>query len=92
MLLCSKPKHTKLLSAHKKKTTEIFNINKIDVAKFDQHTHLGWVVATATSRIRNEGQLLQIPGVAEYNSLLSISQLVAQVGALTLLSEGVHDW
>ena len=92
MLPCSKPKHTKLLSAHKEKTTEIFNINKIGVAKYHQLTPLGWVVATAISRIGNEGKLNKISSWAGYNPLLSTSQPVSQVGALPLLPEVAHNW
>jgi len=91
MLPCSKPKRTKLLSAHKENTTEIFN-NKIGGAKSYQLTHLGWVVATTISRIGNEGELNKIPGWAGYNSLLSTSQPVTQVGALPLLPEVAHNW
>ena len=62
------------------------------MAKSYQLTHLGWVVATAISRIGNEGELNNIPGWARYNSLLSRSQPVMQVGALPLLSEVAHNW
>ncbi len=92
MLPCSKPKHTNLLSAHKETTTETFNINKIGVAKSYQLTHHGWVVATAISRMGNEGELNKIPGWEAYNSLLSTSQPVTQVGALPLLPEVAHNW
>ena len=91
-LLCSKPKHTKLLSANKERTTEEFSINKIGVEKSYQLTHLGWLVATIISRMGNEGELNKIPGWAGYNSLLSRSQPVTQVGALPLLPEVVHNW
>ena len=92
MLPCSKPKLTKLLSANKERTTEEFSINKIGVAKSYQLTHLGWVVATIISRMGNESELYKIPGWAGYNSLLSRSQPVTQVGALPLLPEVAHNW
>ncbi len=62
------------------------------MAKSYQLTHLGWVVATAISRMGNEGELNKIPGWAAYNSLLSTSQPVTQVGALPLLPEVAHNW
>ena len=55
-----------------------------------QLTHLGWVVASAISRV-NDGNSSRIPGWAGYNSLLSTSKPLTEVGALPLLPEVAHE-
>lgn len=91
MLPCGKPKRSELLSHNKDRITE-FSINKTGVEQSYQLTHLGWVVANTISRMRNEEELNKIPGWAGYNSLLSRTQPVTQVGALPLLPELAHEW
>ena len=54
-------------------------------------TQLGWAVASAVSRMRN-GEKSQIPGWAGYNSILTRSKPVTEIGALPLLPEVAHDW
>ena len=53
---------------------------------------LGWIVATALSRMEAGEASSNIPGWAGYNSLLSESKPLTQVGALPLLPEVAHEW
>ena len=57
-----------------------------------QLTQLGWIVATAVCRMKAGETSSSIPGWAGYNSLLSESRPLTQVGALPLLPEVAHEW
>ena len=86
VLHCDKPKPQPI---HR---IEDFTINKVGVSESYQLTQLAWIVASALSRMKDGGQSSKIPGWAGYNSLLSTSQSVTQVGALPLLPEVAHEW
>ena len=86
MLPCEKPKAT----ASQQRARE-FSINNFGVADSYQLTHLGWVVASTLSRMKDE-RSSQIPGWAGYNSLVSTSKPLIQVGDLPLLPEVAHEW
>ena len=81
MLPCEKPKAT----ASQQRARE-FSINNSGVADSYQLTQLGWVVASTLSRMKDE-RSSQIPGWAGYNSLVSTSKPLTEVGALPLLPE-----
>ena len=85
-LPCEKPKAT----APQKRARE-FSINNSGVADSYQLTQLGWVVASTLSMMKDE-RSSQIPGWAGYNSLLSISKPLTEVGALPLFPEVAHEW
>src|SRR6218665_59355 len=55
-------------------------------------TQLGWIVATALSRMKAGKASSNIPGWAGYNSLLSESKPLTQVGSLPLILEVAHEW
>jgi len=86
MLQCQKPKPT---TPH----TQVgeFSVNSSGVAECYRLTQLGWVVASSVSRMK-DADSSQIPGWAGYNSLLSTSKPLTEVGALPLLPEVAHDW
>ena len=84
MLPCEKPKAT----ASQQRARE-FSINNSGVADSYQLTQLGWVVASILSRMKDE-RSSQIPGWAGYNSLVSTSKPLTEVGALPLLAEVAH--
>ena len=86
MLPCEKPKAT----ASQQRAREL-SINNSGVADSYQLTQLGWVVASTLSRMKDE-RSSQIPGWAGYNSLLSTSKPLTEVGALPLLREVAHEW
>ena len=86
MLPCEKPKAT----ASQQRARE-FSINNSGVANSYQLTQLEWVVASTLSRMKDE-RSSQIPGWAGYNSLVSTSKLLTEVGALPLLQEVAHEW
>ena len=86
MLPCEKPKAT----ASQQRARE-FNINNSGVADSYQLTQLGWVVASTLSRMKGE-RSSQIPGWAGYNSSVSTSKPLTEVGALPLLPEVAHEW
>ena len=86
MLPCDKPKAT----ASQQRARE-FSINNSGVADSYQLTQLGWVVASTLSRMEDE-RSSQIPGWAGYNSLVSTSKPLTEVGALSLLPEVAHEW
>jgi len=67
-----------------------FSVNSSGVAETYRLTQLGWVVASTVSRMKDAGAS-QIPGWAGYNSLLSMSKPLTEVGALPLLPELAHD-
>ena len=90
------PYHTAMLPCEKPKATESqqrarkFSINNSGVADSYQLTQLGWVVASKLSRMKDE-RSSQIPGWAGYNSLVSTSKPLTEVGALPLLPEVAHE-
>ena len=86
MLPCEKPKAT----ASQQRAREL-SINNFGVADSYQLTHLGWVVASTLSRMKDE-RSSQISGWAGYNSLVSTSKTLTEVGALPLLPEVAHEW
>ena len=69
----------------------MFSVNNSDVPETYRLEQLGWVVASAVSRMKGAGTS-PIPGWAGYNSLLSTSKPMTEVGALPLLPEVAHDW
>ncbi|KAI4830143.1 hypothetical protein KUCAC02_001795 [Chaenocephalus aceratus] len=85
ILHCDKP------NPQHAKWSEQFAISK-GISESYQLTHLGWVVASALSRMKAGETSSNIPGWAGYNSLLSESLPLTQVGALPLLSEVAHEW
>ncbi|KAE8288343.1 hypothetical protein D5F01_LYC12211 [Larimichthys crocea] len=85
MLHCDKPK-----PQHAKRS-EQFTINQ-GISESYQLTQLGWVFASALSRIKAKETPSNIPSWAGYNSLLSESLPLTQVGALPLLPEVAHEW
>ena len=86
MLPCEKPKAT----ASQKRAREL-SINNSGVEDSYQLTQLGCVVASILSRMKAERSSL-IPGWAGYNSLLSTSKPLTEVGALPLLPEAANEW
>ena len=86
MLPCEKPK----ASASQQLARE-FSINNSGVADSYQLTQLGWVGASTLSMMKDE-RSSQIPGWAGYNSLVSTSKPLIEVGALPLLPEAAHGW
>jgi len=85
MLHCDKPK------PQLAKRTDHFVISK-GISGSYRLTQLGWIVATALSRIEAGKTASNIPGRAGYNSLLSESKPLTKVGVLPLLSEVAHEW
>jgi hypothetical protein len=85
MLHCDKPK------PQLAKRTDPFVTSK-GISGSYQLTQLGWIVATAWSRMEAGEESSNIPGWAGYNSLLSESKPLTQVGALPLLPEVAHEW
>ena len=65
--------------------------NSSGVAETYRLTQLGWVVTSTVSRMKDAGAS-QIPGWAGYNSLLSTTKPLTEVGALSLLPEVAHEW
>ena len=86
MLPCEKPK----ASASQQRARE-FRINNSGVADSYQLTQLRWVHASTLSRMKDE-RSSQIPIWAGYNSLVSTSKPLTEVGALPLLPEVAHEW
>ena len=91
------PCHTAMRPFEKPKATASqqrareFSINNSGVTDSYQLTQLGWVVASTLSRMKDE-RSSQIPGWAGYNSLVSTSKPLIEVGALPLLPEVAHGW
>ncbi|KAJ8364290.1 hypothetical protein SKAU_G00131210 [Synaphobranchus kaupii] len=86
MMHCDKPK------PQPNKRTKQFAVNKDGISGNYQLTHLGWVIAYAISRLKMGENSSKIPCWAGYNSLLSASQPVTQIGSLPLLPEVAHEW
>ena len=85
---CDKPK------PQQTKRPEKFTVNKMGVSGSYQQTQMGWIFASAVSRMK-QGSLeksSKIPCWAGYYSLLSANKSVTQVGALPLLPEVAHEW
>ena len=55
-------------------------------------SNLGWVIASVLSRKLSNETWNMILGWAGYNSLLSVSMPLTNVGALPLLPEVAHEW
>lgn len=85
MLHCDQPK------PQLTKRSEQFAINQ-GISESYQLTQLGWIFASVLSRMKAEETSSNIPGWAGYNSLLSESLALTQVGALSLLPEVAHEW
>lgn len=85
MLHCDKPK------PELAKRTNHFVTSK-GISGSHKLTQLGWIVATALSRMKAGEASSNIPGWAGYYSLLSESKPLTQVGALPLLPEVAHEW
>ena len=85
MLQCDKPK------PQLAKRTDRFVTSK-KISGSYQLTQPGWIVATALSRMKAGKASSNIPGWAGYNSLLSESKPLTQVGSLPLLPEVAHEW
>ena len=85
MMHCGKPKP---LPA---KRTDKFVTSK-EMSGSYHLTQLGWIIATALSRMEPRKASSNIPGWVGYNSLLSESKPLTQVGALPLLPELAHEW
>ena len=83
---CDKPK------PQPNKRTNEFAVNKQGISGNYQLTHMGWLIASAVSRLKEGEDSRKIPCWAGYNSLMSTSKSVTQVGALPLLPEVVHEW
>ena len=85
MLHCDKPKPQLV------KRADHF-VNSKEISGSYPLTQLGWIIAMALSRMEAGEALSNIPGWAAYNSMLSESKLLTQVGALPLLPEVAHEW
>ena len=83
---CDKPK------PQPNKRTNEFAVNKQGISGNYQLTHMGWLIASAVSRLKEGEDSRKIPCWAGYNSLMSTSKSVTQVGALPLLPEVAHEW
>ena len=83
---CDKPK------PQPNRRTNEFAVNKQGISGNYQLTHMGWLIASAVSRLKEGEDSRKIPCWAGYNSLMSTSKSVTQVGALPLLPEVVHEW
>ena len=88
ILPCDKPRHKSSDNEGRKK----FTINKTGVAGSYKLMHMGWIVTSVISRIKEGVDSFHLPGWAGYNSLLSESKAVTKVGALPLLPEVAHEW
>jgi hypothetical protein len=55
-------------------------------------TTLGWIIASALSKEKEDGKSCKIPGWAGFKSLVSSGQSLTNVGALPLLPEVAHEW
>jgi len=85
MLHCDKPKPQPF------KRSEQFVMSP-GISASIQLTQTGWVLASALSRLKQGEISSKIPGWAGYNSLLSESLPLTEVGALPLLPEVAHEW
>ena len=78
-MYCDKPK-----PQPNERLTE-FAVGKSKLSRNYQLSQMGWVIASAVSRLKKGENASKIPGWAGYNSLLSTSQSVTNVGALPLI-------
>lgn len=91
------PYHVAIMPCNKPKPVTAsngmeFSINSTGVSKSYELTHLGWIIASALSRTKDGEERSKLPGWAGYNSLLSSSQTLTEVGAMSLLPEVAHEW
>lgn len=85
MMPCNKPKPLLVKRTYK-------FVSSKEISGTHYLTQFGWIVATAISRMEAGKASSNIPGWAGYNSLLSESKPLTQVGALPLLPELAHEW
>ena len=83
---CSKPKPGPYSRVNK------FEVDNTCVSATYRLTTLGWIIASALSRSKENGEQSHIPGWAGFKSLVSAVQCLTQVGALPLLPEVAHEW
>ena len=69
-----------------------FTTNMAGVVDSYKLMHLGWIITSAISRIKEGGESCSIPRWAGYNSLISENKTVTKVGSLPLLPEVAHEW
>jgi len=81
---CSKPK------PQVAKRTHEFEVNATGVDNSYELTTLGWIIASALSKEKEDGESGKIPGWAGFKSLVSSGQSLTNVGAL--LPEVAHEW
>lgn len=86
MMQCNKPKPKVT------KRDLPFEISRDGINKSTQMSQLGWLLATVISRLKAEEKSSLVPCWAGYNSLLSSSLPITQIGALPLLPEVAHEW
>ena len=83
---CNKPKPQIV------KRDQAFNVNKTGIPGTYQLSRWGWIIAYVLARTKEGGEECKIPGWVGFNSLISPSQPLTNVGALPLLPEVAHDW
>ena len=83
---CSKPKPGPYSRMNK------FEVDNTGVSATYKLTTLGWIIASALSRSKENGEQSHIPGWAGFKSLVSTGQCLTQFGALPLLPEVAHEW
>ena len=83
---CSKPKPGLV------KRAQEFEVNTTGDAESYELTTLGWIIAAALSREKDNGEQSRIPGWDGFKSLVSFGQSLTQVGTLPLLPEVAHEW
>jgi len=83
---CSKPK------PEVAKRTHEFEVNATGVDDSYELTTLGWIIVSALSKEKEDGESGKILGWAVFKSLVSSGQSLTNVGALPLLPEVGHKW
>ena len=84
---CSKPKPGLYSRVNK------FEVDNTGVSARYKLTTLGWIIASALSRSKENGEQSHIPGWAGFKSLVSAGQCKLHMsGALPLLPEVAHEW
>ena len=78
---CSKP------NPQLAKRTHAFEVNATGVDDSYEQDTLGWIITSALSKEKKEGERSKIPGWAGFKSLVSSGQSLTNVGALPLLPE-----
>ena len=74
------------------KRTHEFEVNVTCVDDSYELTTLGWIMASALSKEKEDGESGKIPGWAGFKSLVSSGQSLTNVGALALLPEVAREW